>query len=520
MYYDGDMVNLMKTKLLLFLLFAGLLLSGGCSRGPAVDQLQQDLQSRIDGVFGADLFQIDSFRRYGSQPLSSEASDGREKIAVYFKTELRLLRPHHFSQWSSQNIGSLHRALGSAVRGVDGLEVSGNKTGDVLLAHGLSVYTADSSEWVAVAFKGETNSGEYLADTAGIVAEIDTKSERGQDPQALWQHEIKRQIEKLTTDLAQSPNTVEGSILRSELQPVLTRIRLKQLKSGSQPVLLSGSIAGNYHALARGIAKVSPSSTSEEMHIVSTSGAIENIELIHRRLATFALTQSDLAAASYAGSGIFTGQASSHIRALAALYPEPVQIVVRKNSSISTLSDLTGRRVNIGSDGTGTQANALQILNLAGIDSSEFSRMDVATGVSELTADRLDAIFITGALPSRYLRGVDNRVELLALEEGIIKRLVEQHGYINYQVKTGVYPGVAKAIATVAVTAVLVADERASDGQVTAVLKGLFDDSEPQSEYGGAMAGLDVNRALEGIAIPLHSAAADFFDEIVSKELN
>ena len=520
MSYDGNLVNLMKTKLIFLLLFSGLLLSSGCSRGPAVDQLQHDLQSRIDGAFGAGLFQVDSFRRYGSQPLSSDASDGREQIAVYFKTELRLLRPHHFSEWSSQNIGSLHRALGSAIRGVDGLEVSGNKTGDVLLAHGLSVYAADNSEWVAVAFRGETHSGDYLADTAGVVAEIDTKSEFGQDPQALWQHEIKRQIQQLTTDLAGNPNTAEGATLRSELQSVLTRIRLKQLKSGSQPVLLSGSTAGNYHALARGIAEVSPSSKSEEMHIVSTSGAIENIELIHRRLATFALTQSDLAAASYAGSGIFTGQASSHLRALAALYPEPVQIVVRKDAGITTLSDLAGRRVNIGSDGTGTQANALQILNLAGIDSSGFTRMDVATGVSELTADSLDAIFITGALPSRYLRGVDNQVELLALEEGIIKQLVEHHGYINYQIQAGVYPGVDKAIATAAVTAVLVADERASKGQVIAVLNGLFEDFELQSEYGGAMAGLDVNRALEGIAIPLHSAAAEFFDEIGSKELN
>ena len=188
-----------------------------------------------------------------------------------------------------------------------------------------------------------------------------------------------------------------------------------------------------------------------------------------------------------------------------------MQIVVRNDSGISALADLAAKRVNIGADGTGTQVNAKQILTLANVSYRDFSSMDVATSVSELMAGRLDALFVTGALPSRYLRGVGEQIKLLALDEAIINQLVKQHGYVSFQIKPEAYPGVNHAINTLAVTAVLVADERASSTQVTALLKGLFDTSAQHTEFGDRASSLDPDRALDGIAIPLHRAAAEYF---------
>ena len=123
----------MKMTFMFTLLLATVLILVGCSRGPAPDRLQQDLQIRIDDIFGRGLLQINSFRRYGSQPLSSGAKSGVEQVAIYFKAELELLRPHRFSDWSDKSVGALHQVLGSAVKGVEGVEAIGNQAGDILV---------------------------------------------------------------------------------------------------------------------------------------------------------------------------------------------------------------------------------------------------------------------------------------------------------------------------------------------------------------------------------------------------
>jgi TRAP transporter TAXI family solute receptor len=502
----------MKSKLVLSLLIATTLLLSACSRGPAVDRLQQDLQKRVDTALGNGLLQIKSFRRYGSQPLTGGRQDDHQRVAIYYKAELELLRRHRFSDWSGQNLSALHQVLGSAIKGVEGIAAAGNQLGDVLVAHGLSVYMDENNKWLSVPYQGEINFGIQEADAPGTVVEIDSKNNLTQDPHALWQQEISEQIQQIVGNFTAGNITPDSAILRSDLQSVLTRAKLKQLKSDSHSVLLSGPVAGNYHSFARAVDKVLPTQT-DNFSVVPSSGAIENIGLLRDELATFALIQSDLAVASYNGTGVFTGQGSRRLRALAALYPEPVQIAVRSEAGINTLADLATKRVNIGGSGTGTQVNARQILALAKVDYRGFTSMDIGTAAIELMAGRLDALFVTSALPSRYLRGLGRKIKFLPIDAEIISQLSEQHGYVSYKIEPGAYPGVDQAVTTLAVTAMLVANKNASDAKVTALLNGLFEPSSARSELGAQASSLDVSRALDGVAIPLHSAAAEFFDK-------
>ena len=84
----------------------------------------------------------------------------------------------------------------------------------------------------------------------------------------------------------------------------------------------------------------------------STRGSIENIELLRDHKADVAFVQGGAAAEIEA----------PHLRSLASLYLEPVWIFVRKNASISRLSELRGRRVALDKEGSGTRALVLQLL--------------------------------------------------------------------------------------------------------------------------------------------------------------
>ncbi len=91
----------------------------------------------------------------------------------------------------------------------------------------------------------------------------------------------------------------------------------------------------------------------------ATQGSVENVDMIGRAQLESALSQADIASAAYRGNGIFrTKGAIASLRAIAALFPESIHIVVARDSPIKTLRDLKGKRVGLGEKESGTLADA------------------------------------------------------------------------------------------------------------------------------------------------------------------
>ena len=72
-------------------------------------------------------------------------------------------------------------------------------------------------------------------------------------------------------------------------------------------------------------------------------------------------------AAAHEGTGSFSDNKQQGYRAIAGLYTEACQIVVRADSDIRTLNDLQGKTVSIGASESGTEQNATEILKLSGL---------------------------------------------------------------------------------------------------------------------------------------------------------
>jgi uncharacterized protein len=71
---------------------------------------------------------------------------------------------------------------------------------------------------------------------------------------------------------------------------------------------------------------------------------------------------------AYTGTGAFADREPvPGLRALASLYVESMHLVVRAESGIESVADLRGRRVSLDSRGSGTQIDALLILEAHGL---------------------------------------------------------------------------------------------------------------------------------------------------------
>ena len=93
----------------------------------------------------------------------------------------------------------------------------------------------------------------------------------------------------------------------------------------------------------------------------TTAGSNANIRLLSDGYIEIGLAQADLIADAY--------KTNEDLRAIAGLYTETCQLVVRADSNIQTLDDLSGHTVSIGAEESGTERNATQILEFAGMPS-------------------------------------------------------------------------------------------------------------------------------------------------------
>src|ERR1700761_3895080 len=96
--------------------------------------------------------------------------------------------------------------------------------------------------------------------------------------------------------------------------------------------------------------------------IVSTrtsDGAVDNLLSVNSGDVESALSQSDVIAAAVKGQGPFRKVGpQKHVRVIASLFAEPVHLVVAANSKIKSVADLRGKRVSLGSDGSGVGLTA------------------------------------------------------------------------------------------------------------------------------------------------------------------
>src|SRR4051812_9416073 len=136
-------------------IFAVLLLVwvAGCGGGPDVERLRDDVDARLSGALPANTVSLASLDRRGSQS-DTKAPAGETRCVVYFDATLKLGRDFDFGAWDSPGVAGLVSALGAGPKGVVGVASGGNKSGDIVLAHGTALYKREGDRWVPVASAG------------------------------------------------------------------------------------------------------------------------------------------------------------------------------------------------------------------------------------------------------------------------------------------------------------------------------------------------------------------------------
>lgn len=487
------------------LALALLALAAGCSRGPDEAALKSDVEQTVGRSFKPGVLELAGVKRQGSSPLPAGES-GAPRVVVYFNATLRLREGYDFKDWEALSPATLANALGGREKGVIGVKAKEHQPGDLLRIYGSAIYEQGDAGWKAVAAS--------RADTSPAPAEPGS---------AAPATESQRYLERLAAQVNLGPPGIDArtdKIISEELEHALRAIARRRARVQEIFTFVSGPAAGEYRKIAEAIIGTAAKARRGAVRVlaVETEGSIENARLLGRGEADLALVQSDVAWLALNGSGPFAVDGpQTRLAALASLYPEPIHIVVAAASPIRNVEDLRGKRVDLGTPNSGSRLNAVAVLaahRIALKDLAEARGQGAQAAAAALRGGKIDAFFVTIGAPARGLQQLvaGFPVRLVPITAAAADRmLAERPGLVRLTLPANTYPGQAEAVPTLAATALLLGMQSTPDDEVKALLELAFESTDYLA-FGSAQ-GVRIAKAtgLRGIAIPLHPAAAAYF---------
>jgi TRAP transporter TAXI family solute receptor len=178
-------------------------------------------------------------------------------------------------------------------------------------------------------------------------------------------------------------------------------------------VLATGSESGAYHAYGLRYAE-RLAAYDITLELLPSAGSGANVEHLLAGEADVAFVQG----------GTVPPEAVAELEGIASLYLEPLWILHRADLEVARLSDLAGRRIQVGPAGSGTQAVTATLLSASGVlpGDAELLELSNEEAAAELLAGSIDAAFLVVAPHS------DVVAELMAAEgESVHLFDVERH---------------------------------------------------------------------------------------------
>ncbi|MBU5478134.1 TAXI family TRAP transporter solute-binding subunit [Eubacterium sp. MSJ-13] len=281
----------------------------------------------------------------------------------------------------------------------------------------------------------------------------------------------------------------------------------------------AADIGGMYYAFASSFSGAVSKDTSDyKFEVKNTAGSAANLRLLSDKYIDLGIAQADLIKDAYEGTGYFKDNVCNGYKAVAALYTEACQIVVKANSDIKTIDDLQGKKICIGAEESGTEINAKQILEFSGLNSKlvDMVNLDYTDAAKQLAEGKIDAFFCTAGIQTTVISELTKEcsIRILNIDDKCLKKLLAAYTcYSKYQIPANTYAGQTESVTTIGVKSVLLASDNLSENAVKQLTKTLFTHTRDLQYATSLELVNDEKTAVEGIDIPFHSGAAAYYKE-------
>jgi len=250
-------------------------------------------------------------------------------------------------------------------------------------------------------------------------------------------------------------------------------------------------------------------------------GPVTNIESLHDGRIDVGIVQSDVLSDAINGRGPFTSQGpDSELRVLFTGQTEAFTIVARRNLEIRAAADLRGKRINLGSPGSGERVSMNRVMTALGFAPTDFAaarELPLALQHAAFCAHELDAIVYTVRHPNGLVDDVIRTCEgVLVNVSGpqIESLLANQSEYSRSVIPGNTYASNSEAIATIGVRTAIITSARLPETVAYEITKAVFENIDDFRRLHPDFATLlphDMVPSASGV--PVHKGAARYYRE-------
>jgi TRAP transporter TAXI family solute receptor len=287
--------------------------------------------------------------------------------------------------------------------------------------------------------------------------------------------------------------------------------------------IATGGTGGTYYPLGGMLAQlISNKATIDGRKFAATAEAagasVGNARLLGTKEIESAFVAADILDQAYNGKAQFANAPIRNLRALGALYPETVQLVVRANSGINSVKDLKGKSISSGAPGSGQYQLVTDLLRVNGLsrsdvkeDSSSFTQ-----AMDKIKDGNLDATLITAGTPVAAITDAaqSHPIRILPLAGAEVAALLkEQPYYTQVNLPANTYRGQTAAVPTIAVMAVWTAHDGVPDNVAYEVTKALYENTAIMGQVHVQGRNITLQTAAAVGSVPMHPGALRYFRE-------
>jgi TRAP transporter TAXI family solute receptor len=253
----------------------------------------------------------------------------------------------------------------------------------------------------------------------------------------------------------------------------------------------------------------------------ATGGSIYNIHALRSGELDAAITRADLAYQAANGQGVFksTGPVIG-LRVIASLYDNPVGIIVHRDSTIQSLEDLIGSRINVGNIGSGQRDFSDLLFKAMNWQSSDFEFVgEMSTGKTgqAFCAGEVNVLIQAMGIPAKFYDKMINDCDgrFVPISEDVLARLTQESPFLKATViPGGMYDSNPDDVQTIGTKAVLVTMDRVDPQAVYQISASIFSRIESFRDKDIALKlTTPESMANEGVYLPFHAGAVRYFKE-------
>ncbi len=286
----------------------------------------------------------------------------------------------------------------------------------------------------------------------------------------------------------------------------------------------TGGVTGVYYPTGGAICRLVNKSRKEHgirCSVESTGGSIYNINTIRGGELEFGVAQSDWQYHAYNGTSKFEDKGPfKELRAVFSVHAEPVTILSRKDANIKNVTDLKGKRVNIGNPGSGTRGTWEVLEEALGWKREDLklaSELKSAETGQALCDNKIDAYFwLVGhpsALTEESVSSCDAQL-VNATGEAVDKLVSDKPYYRSAKIPAGMYNN-KEDINTYGVGATFVSSTAVKDEVAYVVAKAVMENLDQFRKLHPAFANLKAEEMVQdGLSAPLHPGAEKAYKEL------